>query len=96
MAGCEAVTVPGVTRAHLVSFLEQGARIGLPGLVGQGDRGEASHSGVTVQWNFDEAQGALTVQCTKSPMLLPCTMINTRIKEMLAWVLKQDTARAQA
>ncbi len=96
MAGCEAVTVPGFTRAHLVSFLEQGARIGLPGLVGQGDRGEASHSGVTVRWDFDEPRGVLTIQCTKSPMLLPCSMINTRIKEMLAHVLKQDTVREQA
>ena len=90
---CDPITVPGITRMHAAKFLEQGARIGLPGLAEQGDRGEATHSGVTVRWEFDEAAGTLTVQCTKSPMLLPCSMINTRIQEMIAFVIKQDTAR---
>ncbi len=93
---CDAVTVPGVTRGHVVNFLEQGAKIGLPNLAGQGDHGEASQSGVTVRWDFDEAAGTLTVQCIKSPMLLPCSMINTRIQQMLAFVTKQDTARERA
>ncbi len=96
MAGCEEISFSGVTREHVQEFLQKGEQIGLPGLAGQGDHGEVSHSGVTVRWDYRPEARVLVVQCTKAPMLFPCALINTRIKEVLAMVVKQDTAREQA
>ncbi len=96
MAGCEEIRVPSVTREHLAAFLQRGAQMGMPELAGKGDRGEVSHSGATVRWEYRADEQALVVQCTEAPALMPCTMINTRIQEVIASVMKQDTRREQA
>ena len=95
MAGCDQIRVPDVSRAHYELFLQRGAQMGMPGLSGQGDSGEAKHSGVTVRWEYRADEQALYVQCTEAPMLLPCTMINTRIQEVIGSVMKGDTIKAQ-
>ena len=95
MAGCDQIRVPDVSRAHYELFLQRGAQMGLPAPAGQGDSGEAKQSGVTVRWEYRPDEKALYVQCTEAPMLLPCTMINTRIQEVIASVMKQDVIKAQ-
>ena len=93
MAGCDEIRVPAVSREHYDLFLKRGAQMGLPSLAAQGDSGEAKQSGVTVQWQYLAEQQVLVVQCTEAPALLPCAMIDTRIREVLASVMKGDTVR---
>ncbi len=95
MAGCDEIRVPAVSRAHYELFLQRGAQMGLPELAGNGDRGEAKTSGVTVQWEYLAEQQVLRVQCTEAPALLPCAMIDTRIQEVIGSVMKGDTIREQ-
>lgn len=87
MAQCEAQIFSGVTGEHFAQFLARGEQLGLPSLAGNGHTGEASHMGVTIRWAFDEPAQTLTVECTKSPMLLPCTLINGKIREAVSSVL---------
>ncbi len=95
MAGCDEIRVPDVSRAHYELFLKRGSQMGLPDLAGSGDAGTVKQSGVAVRWEYKPDEQALYVQCTEAPMLLPCTMINTRIQEVIASVMKQDTIRAK-
>ncbi len=94
MAGCDEIRVPEMSRAHYELFLQRGAQMGIAAH-GRGDAGTAEQSGVKVRWEFREQEQALYVQCTDAPALLPCTMINTRIQEVIASVMKQDTIRKQ-
>ena len=87
MAQCEEQGFKEITPEQFALFLAKGEQMGLPGLAGKGPSGEASHSGVTIRWNYDAAGKTLHVQCTESPTLLPCTFINSRIKEAVASVL---------
>lgn len=92
MAECEEQVFSGVTQEHLGLFLAKGESLGMPKLTGDGNTGEASHSGVTIRWNFNPEANTLAVHCTKSPMLLPCSLINGKIKDAVAWVLRQPVA----
>ena len=89
MAQCEEQGFSGVTSEHIGMFLEKAEQFGLPGLAGQGHSGQASHMGVTVKWAYDESAKTLSVQCTESPMLLPCSLINNKIREAVTSVLNR-------
>ena len=95
MAGCDEIRVPAVSREHYELFLRRGAQMGLPDPAGDGDRGVAKMSGVTVRWEYLAEQQLLLVQCTEAPALMPCTMINTRLQEVIGSVMKQDTISEQ-
>ncbi len=84
MAQCEEQGFSGVTNEHFVSFLQKAEQFGIPGLAGQGNSGQASHSGVTIRWEFQPESNTLRVQCIESPMLLPCSFINNKIREAMS------------
>ena len=84
MAHCEEQGFSGVTSEHFGMFLAKAEELGIPGLAGKGNSGEASRAGVTIRWEFKPETNTLTVQCTDSPMLLPCTLINSKIREAVA------------
>ncbi|RRA48890.1 hypothetical protein [Acidipila sp. EB88] len=87
MAQCEEQGFSGVTSEHFALFLKKGQQLGLPGLNGTGYTGEASHMGVTIRWSYVEASQTLSVQCVQSPMLLPCSLINGKIRDAVQSVL---------
>ncbi len=93
MAGCDEQLFQGVTREHLQKFVARGAQFGLPTSGPPADHGEVTYMGVTVHWRYNADAQTLSVQCIKSPMLVPCTMINNQIKEAVSAVLRQDAAR---
>ena len=84
MAQCEEQGFSGVTSEHFATFIAKAEEMGIPGLAGKGNSGEASRAGVTIRWNFNPETRMLTVQCTDSPMLLPCALINSKIREAVA------------
>ncbi len=87
MSQCEEQGFSGVTNEHLGMFLEKAEEFGIPGLAGKGTSGETSHMGVTIKWNYDESAHTLMVQCTESPFLLPCSVINSKINDLVTAVL---------
>ena len=95
MAACEEQGFSGVTSKHFASFAAKAESLGMPGLSGQQNTGQASKSGVTIRWEFNPDAGTLKVQCTESPMLLPCALINAKIKEAVEAVLR-DTGMSSA
>lgn len=90
MAGCEEQQFQGVTREHLLKFVARGAQFGLPVSGPATDHGEVTYMGVTVHWRYNVEAQTLAVQCIKSPMLLPCTMINKQIHEAVSAVMRGD------
>ena len=94
MAHCEEQGFSGVTSEHFSMFIEKAGQMGIPGLAGQGNSGQASRSGVTIRWNFNPETKTLSVQCTDSPMLLPCALINSKIREAVAYVMGQGSPAA--
>ena len=96
MAGCEEQIFQEITREHLQKFMARGAQFGLPVGGTSADNGEVTHMGVTVRWLYEAESQTLRVQCTKAPMLLPCVMINSQIKDAVSAVLRGDATAGTA
>jgi hypothetical protein len=45
------------------------------------DHGEASERGFTLKWTYDAAERTLLIQCSKKPFLVPCGIVNNRIRD---------------
>ena len=95
MAGCEEQTFSGVRGEHVRFFLAKAEQFGLSGLAEQGNSGEVSEKGFSLRWHFTPETGVMTVQCTKAPMMLPCSMINGRIREAIASLLGSTPGAAE-
>jgi hypothetical protein len=54
------------------------------GVALSGPSGSASKDGFTVTWDFDVTQLTLAIQCTDSPFVVPCSLINSRIHALVA------------
>ena len=89
MAACEEQGFSGVTSEHFASFADKAAAMGMPSLKGHAPSGQATEAGVTIRWEFNAEARTLTVQCTEAPMLLPCGLINAKIKEAVTAVLEK-------
>ncbi len=87
MAQCEEQVFSGVASEHVAMFLAKGQQFGLPGLAGAGHSGQTSYSGFSLRWDYNPEAKTLAVQCTDSPMLVPCSLINGKIKDAVASVL---------
>lgn len=87
MSQCAEQGFSGITNEHLGIILVKAEEFGIPGLAGKGTSGEASHMGVTIKWSYDENAHTLMVQCTESPFLLPCSVINSKINDLVTAVL---------
>jgi hypothetical protein len=53
------------------------------------DAGNASSEGFAVHWNYNSGTKVLSVQCTNSPIFVPCSAINSEINNMVEAVLNQ-------
>jgi hypothetical protein len=47
----------------------------------ESDRGEASKRGFTLKWAYGVEEKTLQIQCSKKPFLVPCGVVNGRIKD---------------
>jgi hypothetical protein len=54
------------------------------GITIDSDQGEASERGFTLKWSYDSSVQTLQIQCTKKPFVVPCGMVNGRIKDAAA------------
>lgn len=48
----------------------------------ESDGGEASKKGFTLKWTYNPSEQTLQIQCSDKPFLVPCGVVNDRIKGM--------------
>jgi len=87
MSACAMLTYNNVTQAAWDSAkqaVETQYGIQIPT-----DSGSASKDGFTVHWNFDAGAQILSIQCTDSPIFVPCSAINSEINNMIEATLNQ-------
>jgi hypothetical protein len=87
MSACAMQTYNNVTQAAW-----QSAKQTVPvkfGVQITSDSGNASSGGYTVHWNYDSNTEILSIQCTDSPLLVPCSFINSEINNMVEATLNQ-------
>lgn len=54
------------------------------------NQGKASAKGFTIAWNYDPSAQTLSLQCTDSPFIVPCSLINNFIDEKVHSCLSQN------
>jgi hypothetical protein len=48
----------------------------------ESDSGEAGKKGFTLKWTYNPGEQTLQIQCSDKPFLVPCGVVNDRIKGM--------------
>jgi hypothetical protein len=48
----------------------------------ESDSGEASKKGFTLKWTYNPSEQTLQIQCSKKQFMVPCRVVNNRIKGM--------------
>lgn len=87
MSACAMLTYNNVTQAAWQSAQQAvAAKFGVQITT---DSGNATSDGFTVHWNYDAARQMLSIQCTDSPFLVPCSAINSEINDMVEATLNQ-------
>jgi hypothetical protein len=83
MAGCDGLTLKGVSRNGWNAIKRAAASYGVSG----GDAGQASAQGFSVAWHYDEGSKTLRIQCVDAPDMIPCSQINARLQSTLGRVV---------
>ncbi len=78
---CPAITLQGVTVEKYATLLTTAQAQGL-NLIG--DSGATQFQGMDFTWNYDQPSATLTIQCTNKPIFIPCSMIESRIRALMA------------
>jgi hypothetical protein len=87
MSACAMQTYNNVTQAAWQSAKQAvAAKFGVQITT---ESGNASSDGFTVHWRYDAATQTLSIQCTDSPFLVPCSAINAEINNMVEATLNQ-------
>lgn len=77
---CDTLTFTGITQAQFSELEQKGADAGV---AVSGNSGEASHSGVTIAWNYDPATLTLTLTCTHKPFIVGCEYVNSQLTKLV-------------
>jgi hypothetical protein len=83
MAGCNGLTLKGVSRNGWNAIKRAAATYGISG----GDVGQGSSQGYSVAWSYDEKSKTLRIQCVDAPAIVPCSQINARLQSVLGQVV---------
>jgi hypothetical protein len=88
---CPPQVFTSVTPEQLVRIMKKAAAAGIRL---EGSAGQITHSGLSVSWHFDPTNNTFTIQCFKRPFLTPCTLINSRIHELIQSCRFETTVKA--
>jgi nitrate reductase cytochrome c-type subunit len=80
MSACNAQEFDNVSQSAWACIVQKAEGYGISV---SGDSGEATKNGFTVTWNYDPAAQTLQLQCVNSPLLVPCSIINAKIQELV-------------
>ena len=81
MAACATQTFNGITQARFNCLVLKAKAT--TGIEITGNSGSASKNGITIRWQFDPVGKTLELQCTDSPVLVPCGVINGKIHDLV-------------
>jgi hypothetical protein len=81
MSDCPPIALSGITPEKYRSLLAQAQSHGL-NLTGE--TGSISYQGMDFTWTYDASAQSLTLQCTDKPLLVPCSIIESRIRALIA------------
>ena len=78
---CPAITLSQITAEKYQTLL---ATAQSQGLNLTGIQGSTNFQGMDFTWNYDATAQTLTIQCTGKPIFIPCSMIDSRIRALIA------------
>jgi hypothetical protein len=59
------------------------------GITIDSDSGKQTEKGFTIAWNYNPTNHNLSLQCVDSPWYAPCSVINSKINELVEPMLKE-------
>jgi hypothetical protein len=81
MSHCPEIVLSEITTEKYQSLLATAKSQGLD-LTGQ--TGSTTFQGMDFTWSYDPAAQSLAIQCTNKPIFVPCSMIESRIRGLIA------------
>jgi len=81
MSTCPAIRLQGITQEKYATLVSTAQSQGLA-LTGQ--TGNTSFQGMDFFWEYDPSAETLSIQCTGKPIFVPCSMIESRIRSLMA------------
>jgi hypothetical protein len=81
MAHCPEISFSGITPEKYQSLL---ATAKAQGLDLASETGSTTYQGLDFTWSYDAAGESLNIQCTGKPIFVPCGMIESRIRALIA------------
>lgn len=81
MSHCPPIALCEITPEKYAALLMQAQSQGLNLM---GESGSTSYQGMDFSWSYDSAAQTLTIQCTEKPIFVPCGMIESRIRSLIA------------
>jgi hypothetical protein len=81
MAHCPEIVLSEITAEKYQSLL---ATAKAQGLDLTGETGSTAFQGMDFTWTYDSAGQCLAIQCTNKPIFVPCSMIESRIRSLVA------------
>jgi hypothetical protein len=78
---CPAITFSEITPEKYQTLL---ATAQSQGLDLSGEQGSTTYQGLDFTWNYSPSAQSLTIQCTGKPIFVPCSMIESRIRALIA------------
>jgi hypothetical protein len=81
VSNCPAITLSEITAEKYQSLL---ATAKSQGLDLTGESGSTAYQGMDFTWRYDCTAASLTIQCTGKPIFIPCSMIESRIRALIA------------
>ena len=81
MAHCPEIVLSEITPEKYQSLL---ATAKAQGLDLSGETGSTAFQGMDFIWTYDPAAQSLAIQCTGKPIFVPCSMIESRIRGLIA------------
>jgi hypothetical protein len=52
-------------------------------IIGNDGQADSAKYGISVSWSYDPIAQELTLQVVKKPLLVPCSYVNQKLKEVL-------------
>lgn len=77
---CDALNYSGVDASKWEAARETIG--GEYGISIESEQGEQSKSGFTLTWTYDASAQTLEIQCREKPFLIPCGVVNHRIRTL--------------
>lgn len=81
MSHCPEIVLSEITPEKYQSLL---ATAKAQGLDLTGETGSTTFQGMNFTWTYSSAAQSLAIQCTDKPIFVPCSMIESRIRALLA------------